>query len=57
MTKEYTAYCVKCKEKGVKISGPKATQWKTGMWAATGKHEKCGTKLNCIIGKTKPTDL
>ena len=38
---DYKAYCVKCKQKGVKISNPTAVKWKNGMWAATGKHEKC----------------
>ena len=51
---EYTAYCVKCKEKGVKIKDPKPASMGKGKWAVTGTHEKCGTKLFRIVGLEKP---
>lgn len=51
---DYKAYCVKCKEKGVAITGPKPTKMKTGRWAVTGTHAKCGTKLFRIAGNEKP---
>jgi len=46
-----TAYCMKCKEKGVEVTSPEIHQTKTGGFMAKGTHEKCGTKVNAMLSK------
>ena len=46
-----TGYCVKCKEKGVDLSGTEIHQTKKGGFMAKGKHEKCGTTVCAMMSK------
>ncbi|NCU31120.1 hypothetical protein EOL73_03255 [Candidatus Saccharibacteria bacterium] len=48
-----TGYCVKCKEKDVKLSAPEIHQTKKGGYMAKGKHEKCGTTVCVMMSKDK----
>ena len=45
------AYCVKCKEKGVKMANPVIHRTAKGGYMAKGKHEKCGTTLCAMMSK------
>ena len=51
MADEYKGYCVKCKQKGVKMDNPKVVTTKNGRRMAKGTCPKCGTKMCCILGK------
>lgn len=47
-----TAYCVKCKEKGVEMLNPAIHQTKKGGFMAKGTCAKnCGTTLCAIMSK------
>lgn len=46
-----TAYCVKCKEKGVKMTDPAITQTKKGGYMAKGTCPKCSTTLCAMMSK------
>ena len=46
-----TGYCVKCKEKGVELSGAAINQTAKGGFMAKGKHEKCGTTVCAMMSK------
>jgi len=46
-----TAYCVKCKEKGVEMSDPAIHQTKKGGFMAKGTCPKSGTTLCAIMSK------
>jgi len=52
---EYTGYCVKCKQKNVKMENPKEVSMKgkggVKRKAVTGTCPKCGTKMFKILGK------
>ena len=43
-------YCVKCKKKGVEMSGAEEVTMKNGRRAMKGKCPKCGTGMYCILG-------
>lgn len=53
---KYEGRCMRCKEQR-EIKDPKAVQWPNGMWVVAGVCIKCGTKVQKIVGKTKPADL
>ena len=46
-----SGYCVKCKEKGVELTGAEIHQTKKGGYMAKGKHEKCGTTVCAMMSK------
>ncbi len=46
-----TAYCVKCKEKGVEMLDPAIHQTKKGGFMAKGSCGKCSTTLCAIMSK------
>lgn len=46
-----TGYCVKCKEKGVELSGAEVVQTAKGGFMAKGKHSKCGTTVCAMMSK------
>jgi len=46
-----TAYCVKCKEKGVEMKDPAIHQTAKGGFMAKGVHEKCGTTMCAMMSK------
>ena len=46
-----TAYCVKCKEKGVEMISPAIHQTKKGGYMAKGSCPKCSTTLCAIMSK------
>ncbi len=46
-----TGYCVKCKEKGVELSGAAIHQTAKGGFMAKGTHEKCGTTVCAMMSK------
>jgi hypothetical protein len=46
-----TGYCVKCKEKGVELSGAEIHRTEKGGFMAKGKHEKCGTTVCAMMSK------
>lgn len=48
-----TAYCVKCKEKGVEMKDPKIHTTAKGGFMAKGQHEKCGTTMCAMMSKEK----
>ena len=48
-----TAYCVKCKEKGVVMNDPAIHQTKKGGFMAKGSCPKCSTTLCSIMSKDK----
>lgn len=48
-----TAYCVKCKEKGVEMQNPAIHQTKKGGYMAKGGCGTCGTTLCAIMSKDK----
>lgn len=45
------AYCVKCKEKGVKMNDPKINQTAKGGYMAKGTCPKCGTTMCAMMSK------
>lgn len=47
---QFEAYCVKCKEKGVKVDGV-VEAMKNGRLMAKGPHTFCGTNCCRILGK------
>lgn len=46
-----TGYCVKCKEKGVELTGAEIHQTAKGGFMAKGKHAKCGTVVCAMMSK------
>jgi len=46
-----TAYCVKCKEKGVELSDPAIHQTKKGGFMAKGACPKCSTTCCAMMSK------
>ena len=46
-----TAYCVKCKEKGVEMSAPAMHQTKKGGFMAKGSCPKCSTTICAMMSK------
>ena len=46
-----SAYCVKCKEKGVEMNNPAIHQTKKGGYMAKGQCPKCSTTLCAIMSK------
>ncbi len=50
-TKEYKAYCVKCKKKDVPMQNPEVVVNARGMKMAKGKCPVCGTTMCRILGK------
>lgn len=48
-----TGYCVKCKEKGVELSGPAIHKTKKGGFMAKGSCGTCGTTVCSIMSKDK----
>jgi hypothetical protein len=46
-----TGYCVKCKEKGVELSGAEVVQTAKGGYMAKGKHAACGTTVCAMMSK------
>jgi len=48
-----TAYCVKCKEKGVKMNDPKIHITAKGGFMAKGPCPKCGTIMCAMMSKEK----
>lgn len=46
-----SAYCVKCKEKGVEMQNPAIHQTKKGGFMAKGACPKCSTTLCAIMSK------
>ena len=46
-----TGYCVKCKEKGVELTGAEVVQTAKGGYMAKGKHAKCGTTVCAMMSK------
>lgn len=48
-----TAYCVKCKEKGVEMKDPAIHKTKKGGFMAKGGCPKCGTTLCSIMSQEK----
>ncbi|MEO8581409.1 MAG: DUF5679 domain-containing protein [Patescibacteria group bacterium] len=46
-----TGYCVKCKEKGVELTGVAIHQTIKGGFMAKGTHEKCGTTVCAMMSK------
>lgn len=46
-----TAYCVKCKEKGVEMQSPAIHQTKKGGYMAKGDCGTCSTTLCAIMSK------
>ena len=46
-----TAYCVKCKEKGVTMQDPKIGQTPKGGFMAKGACPKCGTTMCAMMSK------
>ena len=46
-----TAYCVKCKEKGVEMNSPAIHQTKKGGYMAKGACPKCSTTLCAIMSQ------
>ncbi|MCI5060714.1 MAG: DUF5679 domain-containing protein [Alphaproteobacteria bacterium] len=46
-----SAYCVKCKEKGVEMQNPAIHQTKKGGFMAKGSCGKCSTTLCAIMSK------
>ena len=48
-----TAYCVKCKEKGVTMNDPAINKTKRGGFMAKGTCGTCGTTLCSIMSKDK----
>lgn len=47
------AYCVKCKEKGVKMKDPKIHTTAKGGKMAKGTCPKCGTVMCAMMSKDK----
>ena len=51
---DYKGYCVKCKEKNVKMEDPKLVNMKgkgtVKRYAVSGTCPKCGTKMFRIVG-------
>lgn len=45
------AYCVKCKEKGVKMIDPAINKTAKGGFMAKGKCPKCGTVMCAMMSK------
>jgi hypothetical protein len=48
-----TAYCVKCKEKGVEMNDPAIHKTEKGSYMAKGKCPKCGTTLCALMSEEK----
>lgn len=46
-----TAYCVKCKEKGVEMNEPAMHQTKKGGFMAKGSCPKCSTTICAMMSK------
>lgn len=46
-----TGYCVKCKEKGVKVTDPVINRTAKGGYMAKGKCPKCGTTVCVMMSK------
>lgn len=46
-----TGYCVKCKEKGVELTGAAIHQTAKGGFMAKGKHAKCGTTVCAMMSE------
>lgn len=46
-----TAYCVKCKEKGVEMQAPAIHKTKKGGFMAKGACPKCSTTLCAIMSE------
>lgn len=46
-----TGYCVKCKEKGVELTGAGVHQTAKGGYMAKGKHADCGTTVCAMMSK------
>jgi len=46
-----TGYCVKCKEKGVKLEDATMNKTAKGGYMAKGKHAKCGTTVCAMMSK------
>ena len=46
-----SAYCVKCKEKGVEMNDPAIHKTKKGGFMAKGACPKCSTTLCAIMSK------
>lgn len=46
-----TAYCVKCKEKGVEMTAPAIHKTKKGGYMAKGSCPKCSTTLCAIMSE------
>ena len=49
---EYTAYCVKCRVK-VSVKNPEKIVNKRGLNCVKGTCQKCGTRVQVILGKDK----
>jgi hypothetical protein len=48
-----TAYCVKCKKKGQKMTGAVITQTARGGFMAKGKCPACSTTMCAMMSKDK----
>ena len=46
-----TAYCVKCKEKGVEMGSPVMHKTKKGGFMAKGSCSKCSTTICAMMSK------
>lgn len=46
-----TAYCVKCKEKGVNMENPEIHMTSRGGFMAKGKHAACGSGMSAIMSR------
>ncbi len=61
MAEEYTGYCVKCKEKNVKMENPKLVEMKgkgsVKRYAISGTCPKCGTKMFRIVSQDKAEEF
>ena len=48
-----TAYCVKCKEKGITMNNPAIHRTKKGGYMAKGACPKCSTTLCALMSEEK----
>ena len=46
-----TGYCVKCKQKGVELTGAEIHQTAKGGFMAKGKQQQCGTTDCAMMSK------
>lgn len=55
MTKEeeVTAYCVKCKKKGMTMLNPKPKKTSNGRDMMQGTCKECGTKMSIFVAAKK----